>query len=40
MTVELFLLAWILDATLAEGGRDTISLRQLRRFHVEVRRVG
>ena len=39
MAGELFLLAWILDATLAEGGRvkwggiwDIISLRQLRRF--------
>ena len=46
MTGELFLLAWILDATLA-GGRVMCRgdlgyniTRQIRRFHVEVRRLG
>ena len=41
MTGELFLLAWILDATLAEGGRvmgrgdlGYNITRQLHRFHV------
>ena len=49
MTGELFLFAWILETTLAEGGRvnrggeeegwNIISLRQIRRFHVDVRGV-
>ena len=43
MIGELFPLAWILETTLAEGGRvnrgegiwDIISLQQIRKFHVE-----